>query len=419
MTKPIIICGAGIAGVSTAYYLLKNNNNANVILIDKNQPLSFTTSKSGENYRDFWPQDCMQNFVSRSIFLMKELREIHGEDSFKMIASGYNFISHQKENPIFDIEENENSKNALEEITDTENIKNDFPYFDEKIEKIIKIKNAGKIDVYDLGNLLLREAKKMGLQIIQSEILSITKIDEDFKVNLESNQPLIASKIIISAGPFINNIGNMLGLHFPVINTLQRKFIIPDPNNIIPKDMPFTIYADSQKLNWSQEEIDFFSSDEKLKWLLNEFPGGLHIKPETEGIKLGWAFQTEDENPEWNPRNFDLFPQAVLKGASTFIPALAAYEENIPTPIIEYAGYYTRTKENWPLIGPTKEKNVFVIGALAGYGTMSACAAGELCANYILENENLPSYAAYFHPSKYENPTIMAEIINLKSDGQL
>ncbi|PQJ81458.1 NAD(P)/FAD-dependent oxidoreductase [Polaribacter glomeratus] len=419
MATSIVICGAGIAGISTAYYLLKNNCKSKVVLVDKNQPLSFTTSKSGENYRDYWPQECMQNFVSRSILLMKDLRLKYGSDSFKMIESGYNFISHHKENPIFDIESNDKSKALLEKIDDTAIIQRDYPYLDKKIAKIIKIKNAGKIDVYDLGNLLLREAKKMGLQFIQSEVLSISKINGDYKVNLASKETLNASKIVISSGPFINTIANMLDLHFPVINTLQRKFIIPDPKNIIPKNMPFTIYADSQKLNWSKDEIAFFSSDEKLHWLLQEFPGGLHIKPETEGIKLGWAFQTESEIPEWHPKNFDLFPQAVLKGASRFIPELAAYEEDIPTPIIEYAGYYTRTKENWPIIGPTKEKNVFVVGALAGYGTMSACAAGELCANHILKSIDLPSYAEYFHPLKYENPKIMNLINNLKSDGQL
>ena len=52
----IVICGSGIAGVATAYYLLQERKDIKVILIDKNQPLSFTTSKSGENFRDYWPQ---------------------------------------------------------------------------------------------------------------------------------------------------------------------------------------------------------------------------------------------------------------------------------------------------------------------------------------------------------------------------
>jgi glycine/D-amino acid oxidase-like deaminating enzyme len=415
----IVICGAGIAGVATAYYLLKDRSDIKVILIDKNQPLSFTTSKSGENFRDYWPQKSMRQFMSDSILLMKELRELYGVDSFDMVNSGYNFISHTIHNPIFGAKNKESYTDYIEEITNTNRIQNDYPYLDKKIEKVVKIKNAGKIDVYDLGNLLLREAKKRGLKQLQGEILDIEKNDSDFKIILDSQKSINADKVVIAAGPFINNIAKMLDLEFPVTNTLQRKFIIPDPDNIIPKNMPFTIYADSQYLDWSKEEVDFFSSEEKYKWLLNKFPGGLHIKPEKEGIKLGWAFQTEQINPTWETPNFDFFPHVVLKGASRFIPELARYENNIPTPLIEYAGHYTRTNENWPLIGNTKLDNVFVIGALAGYGTMGACAAGKLCSSYVLNKAELPDYAIYFNPLRYQNETIKKEMSEINSDGQL
>jgi glycine/D-amino acid oxidase-like deaminating enzyme len=415
----IAICGAGIAGVATAYYLLKERSDIKVILIDKNQPLSFTTSKSGENFRDYWPQKSMRQFMTDSILLMKELRELYGTDSFDMVTSGYNFISHNIDNPIFRAKNKESNNDYMEEITDTNIIQNNYPYLDEKIEKVVKIKNAGKIDVYDLGSLLLREAKKIGLEQLQGEILDIEKYNSKFKLVLDSKELIDADKVVIAAGPFINKIAKMLDLEFPVTNTLQRKFIIPDPDNIIPKNMPFTIYADSQYLDWSKEEVDFFSSDEKYKWLLNKFPGGLHIKPETEGIKLGWAFQTKQINPTWEIPNFDFFPQVVLKGASRFIPKLARYENNIPTPLTEYAGHYTRTNENWPLIGNTNLDNVFVVGALAGYGTMGACAAGKLCSSYVLDKSELPDYATYFNPLRYENEVVKKEMSEINNDGQL
>lgn len=415
----IVICGAGIAGVATAYYLLKERNDINVLLIDKNQPLSFTTSKSGENFRDYWPQKSMRRFMSDSILLMQELRALYGNDSFDMIYSGYNFVSHDLENPIFGANDKESSNDYIEEITSTEVIQKYYPYLDKKIEKVVRIKNAGKIDVYALGSLLLREAKKMGLQQVEGEILEIEKNDSKFKIILDSNKSINANKVVIAAGPFINKIAKMFGFQFPISNTLQRKFIIPDPNNIIPKDMPFTIYADPQYLDWSKKEADFFASGKKYKWMLNKFPGGLHIKPETEGIKLGWAFQTKSVNPTWETPSFDFFPQVVLKGASRFIPELAKYENKIPTPLIEYAGYYTRTNENWPLIGHTKVENVFVIGALAGYGTMGACASGKLCSSYVLNKSELPEYANYFHPLRYQNGVIKKVIDELNNDGQL
>lgn len=415
----IVICGAGIAGVATAYYLLKKGKDIKVILVDKNQPLSFTTSKSGENFRDYWPQKNMRQLISDSIILMKELRTLYGNEAFEMVYSGYNFVSHDSNNPIFGENIEESYNDYVEEITNTNIIQKNHPYLDKKIEKVVKIKNAGKIDVYALGSLLLREAKKMGLVQVEAEILDIEKMGSKFKIKLNSDTIINADKVVIAAGPFINNIAKMLGFQFPISNTLQRKFIIPDPNNIIPKDMPFTIYADAQYLDWTSEEADFFASEEKYKWLLNKFPGGLHIKPDAAGIKMGWAFQTKQILPTWETPNFDFFPQVVLKGASRFIPELSKYENNIPTPLIEYAGYYTRTNENWPLIGHTKLENVFVIGALAGYGTMGACASGKLCSSYVLEATDLPEYADYFHPSRYENEAIKKEMNALNSDGQL
>ena len=144
----IAICGAGIAGVATAYYILKQRKDCKVILIDKNQPLSFTTSKSGENFRDYWPEKNMRQFVGDSIELMKELKAEFGDDSFEMKNSGYNFISHDIDNPIFGIGNKENTADYLEEITSAQEIQNNFPYLDKSLEKVVKIKNAGKIEKF-------------------------------------------------------------------------------------------------------------------------------------------------------------------------------------------------------------------------------------------------------------------------------
>jgi glycine/D-amino acid oxidase-like deaminating enzyme len=62
---------------------------------------------------------------------------------------------------------------------------------------------------------------------------------------------------------------------------------------------------------------------------------------------------------------------------------------------------------------------VFVVGALSGFGTMTACAAGQLCSKYILNEAKLPDYAPYFHPNRYQNKAILQEISTAKSDGQL
>ncbi len=416
--RKIAICGAGIAGIAAAYYLVQHEIESEIILIDKQTPLSFTSSKSGENFRDYWPHPSMEALSSHSIDLMQALQNTYGEDAFQLNFSGYHFVSHNAEKAIFadDSTPSFREKNRVE--TDAEVIHQQHPYLDANIQKSVFIKKAGNVDSIRMGNLMLQQAKQNGVQLLEEEITGLQKKTKGFKINMAGHHSIIVDQIILATGPFINQLANMLNIDLPVWNTLQRKFIIPDPKKVIPQDMPFTIYADGQTLDWSKEEIEFMQSDKDLEWMTKPMPGAIHIKPESGRIKMGWAIGKEKKVPQWDVPTLPYFPQVVLKGASRFIPALKAYAENIPTPIIEYGGYYTRTEENWPLVGPTENENIFVIGALAGFGTMTACAVGELCTQYIIQKE-LPWYAEYFHPNRYNNPKIKAIIDNLDMDGQL
>lgn len=48
-TNPkIAIIGTGIIGIATAYYLAKSHGRADVTLIDKGQPMTFTSAQSGK-----------------------------------------------------------------------------------------------------------------------------------------------------------------------------------------------------------------------------------------------------------------------------------------------------------------------------------------------------------------------------------
>jgi glycine/D-amino acid oxidase-like deaminating enzyme len=66
-------------------------------------------------------------------------------------------------------------------------------------------------------------------------------------------------------------------------------------------------------------------------------------------------------------------------------------------------GYYCKTPENRPLVGPLPVPGAFVCGALSGSGLMAAHALGELVAQHIVQ-EQLPDYARWFLPSRYDDP---------------
>ena len=51
-TYDAVVCGAGIAGISTAYHLCVTQGVGKVLLVDERPPLSLTSDKSTECYRN-------------------------------------------------------------------------------------------------------------------------------------------------------------------------------------------------------------------------------------------------------------------------------------------------------------------------------------------------------------------------------
>ncbi|MBE2236955.1 MAG: FAD-dependent oxidoreductase, partial [Caldilineaceae bacterium] len=70
-TAEVIICGAGIAGIAAAYHLAVKQGVRNVVLVDERAPMSLTSDKSTEAYRNWWPgpDDAMLRLMNRSIDL--------------------------------------------------------------------------------------------------------------------------------------------------------------------------------------------------------------------------------------------------------------------------------------------------------------------------------------------------------------
>src|SRR5919206_2234453 len=89
----VVICGAGIAGIATAYHLTRRGVR-DVVLVDERAPLSLTSDKSAECYRNWWPGpgDAMVAAMNRSIDLLEEQARESG-NVFRMNRRGYVFAS--------------------------------------------------------------------------------------------------------------------------------------------------------------------------------------------------------------------------------------------------------------------------------------------------------------------------------------
>src|SRR4030065_371470 len=94
----VVICGAGIAGISSAYYLSKNHGISDILIIDERSPLTLTSDKSTECYRNWWPGpgDAMVRLMNRSIDLLDGWARESG-NRFNLNRRGYLFATAEPE----------------------------------------------------------------------------------------------------------------------------------------------------------------------------------------------------------------------------------------------------------------------------------------------------------------------------------
>lgn len=446
-----LIIGAGSIGISVAYYLKKHDPSLDVAIVDCAQPMAFTSAQSGENYRNWWPNPLMRAFTDRSIDLMEEIA-LESNNILQMTRRGYVLATRQADidnhleelkygysgcpdnqirmhasehAPGYQPAESEYwqlAPNGVDVLTDKALIERCFPYFDKEIRSVIHIRRAGMISGQQLGQYMLQSFRAAGGIRLTGKV---TRIDQNngFCVHIDDGNTLVnAARIVNAAGPFVGEIAAMLDMDLPIENWLQQKIAFEDTKGAIARTMPFAIDLDPLHLDWSDDERQLLADDPDFSWLAGELPGAIHCRPEGGDrgtwLKLGWAYNSAAAPVSFTPEFDDQFPEIVLRGAARLNPALRTYYGQLPRSMVHYGGYYTLTKENWPLLGPTETDGFYLAGALSGFGSMAACASGDLVAKQIL-GLDLPGYAAMLSPLRYQNPAIAVQLQAQQNPGIL
>jgi sarcosine oxidase, subunit beta len=446
-TTEIVICGAGIIGASAAYFLGKAGIR-NILLVDERPPLSFTSDRSTECYRNWWPDPKMLALMNRSIDLMEELAEESG-NIFRMNRRGYLYATADEEK----VAELENASRATSELgagplrihsSDSSSyqpahpegfrhappgadlllgnrlIRKHFPYLTDKAVAALHVRRAGWLSAQQLGIYLLETARSSGVRFEAGKVIEVDVTGGRVQgVKLESGVRIQSPIFINAAGPFLRHVGRMAGIDLPVHTELHLKAVIKDALGVVGRDAPLLIWNDAQRLPWDGEERQTLAEEEETRWLTEAFPSGVHTRPEGGGtdILMLWEYHTNHMDPVDAPAMDGQYPEIALRGLAAMLPRMKEYFGRMPRPQLD-GGFYTKTRENRPLVGPMGLDGAYVAGAVSGYGIMSACAAGELLAAHVTGGD-LPEYAPAFALSRYDDPEYQKELENWGDSGQL
>lgn len=454
----IVICGAGIAGVCAAYHLVVRQGVRDVLLVDERPPLSLTSDKSTECYRNWWPGpgDAMVRLTNRSIDLLEELARESG-NCFNLNRRGYLFASADPARivdfrtaaleaeslgagPLREhcgkpadppyvpapFEGFEDLPTGADLITDQSMIARHFPCLSEKTVAVVHSRRCGWFSAQLFGSYLLEQARAQGLRLLQARMEGVDvekgRIERVHLSGAGAPGSLATRRLVVATGPMLKQTGRMIGVELPVYSEFHTKIAFNDHLGTISREAPLMIWTDPLVLPWSEDECAMLAEDEGTRYMLEEFPSGVHARPEgpqeSPMALMLWTYNTDPVEPVFPPPYVDPHhPEILMRGMSVMIPRFAQYLGRSPRPMVD-GGYYTKTQENRPLVGSLPVEGAYVIGALSGFGMMAAPAAGELLAAHITGGR-LPEHARWFLLERYEDPEYKKLLEDWSDSGQL
>lgn len=426
----VVICGAGIAGVAAAWHLSVRQGMRNVVLVDEREPLTLTSDKGTQGYRNWWPgpDDVMLRLVSRSIDLLEESAAESG-NVFRMNRRGYLFATADAAG-VARLETTAREVSAFgmgplrTHVSDTyvaappegfahqpigadlllgDQARRAFPFLAADTIAALHVRRAGWLNGIALGARLLQQAIAAGTTFVRDRVDGVDTSGGSVRsVRVASGATIETRRFVIAAGPGLPHVAAMLDIELPVFHELHAKLTMRDPHRAVPRDAPFVIWTDPMQLDWSAEERAELARTEQGRRLIDGLPGGVHVRPVDltcgDELYLIWTFETDVRPYVWPPTFNPRYAQAVLRGCARMIPALHSYG-GAAAGIVD-GGYYCKTPENRPLIGPLAVEGAFVLGALSGSGLMAAHASAELLSQHVA-GAPLPDYAGWFLPSRY------------------
>ena len=456
-TAEVVICGAGIAGISAAYHLAVRHGVRRVVLVDERAPLSLTSDKSTEAYRNWWPgpDDAMVRLMNRSIDLLEELAEA-SENRFCMSRRGYAYVTADParaeamrdgsllaeslgagplrvhtgrvSDPAYLVslrEGWEDQPEGADLILDEVLIRQAFPYLSPETIAVLHTRRCGWFSGQQLGMLQLERAREAGVELVEGRVEAVEVEGgrvRGVRVAVPGETIEISTPHFVNAaGPYLRPVAGLLGLELPVFSELHLKVSVEDHLGVVPRNAPLLIWEDPQQLQWSEEVRELLAGSDETRRLVGEMPAGVHTRPEggagSRHLIILWPYHAEKVPEVFPLRIPEHYAEVCLRGLAAMIPGMDAYRERMPRPFVD-GGYYTKTRENRPLACPLEVEGAFVHGALSGFGLMASSATAELLALHVTGGQ-LPSYARAFSLERYEDQEYLKRVEEWGESAQL
>ena len=227
----VVIIGGGIAGISTLYHLTQEGW-SDVVLVERDELTSGTTWHSAAQVTNFGPNQTMVGLKTHSINLYKELAEDpdypinyhHATGGIRLAATqdhldGYHhFVSMAK------------GMGVDFEVIDAAECRRRHPLM-ETHELLGGLWDPldGDIDPAQLCQALARRARTAGAEIYRhTPVTGIERASNGEWIVHTEKGDIACEKVVNAAGYRVNEVGAMMGVHFPVVS-MEHQYFLTEP----------------------------------------------------------------------------------------------------------------------------------------------------------------------------------------------
>lgn len=347
METQVVIIGAGIMGLSTAYYLAKQGMKACVL---EQMPYAggYTTSRCAGGFRSQFNTRLNIELSLYNQLLMERMEKDDGIN-LQINRCGYYFLANQDKD-VSILQKSaylQNSMGVGTRLLYGREIQTELPYLNCSGTILAAVcKNDGLFDVASMTSHLAGQLKKLGVPVLKNmKVTGIDRMSGRIAGVQTSQGEICAPHVVIAAGPWSQGLAKMVDIDLPLAKVPQQLFLTTGVN--WAESIPVVVYLHNG-LGFHAQSGAILSGMTKEK-----------ANSAGEGLDHDWTFEHCFE-------------------AVRYLPEL------IHTSIAcEWWGYYDSTPDAKPIIGKLPVPGLFCLAGFDGHGLMHGLAAGNIVSSMI------------------------------------
>lgn len=358
-TADFIIIGGGVVGCSVAYYLAKNGAH-NVVLLERGALCAGGTAKSCAIVRTHYSIESNLLHAVESLTIFSNFDEIVGGD-VGWHRTGYLILGPEEHRqPMMAVFRKQNAHGIDTAVMSAAEAQEFHPLVQVQDVDVIGYDSmAGYADPHLTTTAYASRARELGVDIMTETPVTGLKLNGDSKTVRTSNGNYEGPTVILAAGPWANQLGQMIGVTFPY--EVSRHKVIT-----LKIDEPY-------QPNWPV-----------VKDLTT--PDKIYFRPETGGMVLVGTGDHGDpiEDPDTLRDHVDIEHVSRIDGL--IANRMPAFKQG--RYIAGWTGPYDITPDWNPVVGVVPGyEGLYVATGFSGHGFKLAPTIGEGLAQTILGQE--------------------------------